>query len=95
LNSLARQVHCSAAQLGRIFLEQTGFSIHCYQQHIRLRVSPQLLREMPFELADIAAQLGFASHGHFSSVFRRCFGVSPSQFARSRSKILAATFLES
>jgi AraC-like DNA-binding protein len=94
LGSLARSVHCSPSQLVRIFPAQTGFSIHSYQQHIRLRVALQLLRETPFELCDVAIQLGFASHSHFSSVFRRRFGISPSEFAKTRSGGLARSFLE-
>jgi AraC-like DNA-binding protein len=94
LAGLARSVHCSPGQLVRIFPAQTGFSIHSYQQHIRLRVALQLLRETPFELSDVATQLGFASHSHFSSVFKRRFGISPSEFAKTRSRGLARSFLE-
>jgi AraC-like DNA-binding protein len=94
LASLASSVHCSAGQLARIFPAQTGFSIHSYQQHIRLRVALQLLRETPFELCDVAAQLGFANHSHFSTVFKRQFGIPPSEFAKSRSRGLLRSFLE-
>ena len=95
LDSLARLAHCSAGQLARIFPALTGFSIHGYQQHIRLRVSLQLLRESPFDLCMVAAQLGFASHSHFSTVFRRQFGISPSEFAKSHPRSLMKSFLAS
>jgi len=95
LEALARSVHCSAGQLARIFPVLTGFSIHGYQQHIRLRVSLQLLRDAPFELCMVAAQLGFASHSHFSTVFRRQFGISPSEFAKNHPRSLVAAFLAS
>jgi AraC-like DNA-binding protein len=94
LAALARSVHCSAGQLARIFPAQTGFSIHDYQQHMRLRMSLQLVRETPFELSHVATQLGFASHSHFSTVFGRKFGMSPSQFAKSRPGRLENSFLE-
>jgi AraC-like DNA-binding protein len=95
LEALAHSVHCSAGQLARIFPVLTGFSIHGYQQHIRLRVSLQLLREAPFELCMVAEQLGFASHSHFSTVFRRQFGISPSEFAKNHPRSLAASLLAS
>jgi AraC-like DNA-binding protein len=95
LETLARSAHCSAGQLARIFPAQTGFSVHAYQQHIRLRASLQLLRETPLELSAVAAQLGFASHSHFSTVFRRQFGISPSEFARSHPRSLVASFFDS
>jgi AraC-like DNA-binding protein len=94
LASLARLAHCSAGQLARIFPAQTGFSVHAYQQHIRLRVALELLQEKRFHLSDVATQLGFSSHSHFSTVFRRQFGISPSDFAKSRSRGLARSFLE-
>jgi AraC-like DNA-binding protein len=95
LDALARSSHCSAGQLARIFPALTGFSIHGYQQHIRLRVSLELLRESPFELCMVAAQLGFASHSHFSTVFKRQFGISPSEFARNHPRSLVTSFLDS
>ena len=95
LETLARSVHCSAGQLARIFPAQTGFSVHAYQQHIRLRTSLQLLRETPLELSAVAAQLGFASHSHFSTVFRRQFGISPSEFARNHPRSLVTSFFDS
>ena len=95
LDALARSVHCSAGQLARIFPPLTGFSIHGYQQHIRLRVSLQLLRETPFELCMVAARLGFASHSHFSTVFRRQFGISPSEFAKNHPHRLVTSFFDS
>jgi len=95
LDALARSAHCSAGQLARIFPVLTGFSIHGYQQHIRLRVSLELLRETPFELCMVAAQLGFASHSHFSTVFKRQFGISPSEFAKNHPRSLVTSFLDS
>ncbi len=95
LDALARSVHCSAGQLARIFPAQTGFSIHDYQQHIRLRAALQLVRETPFDLCEVATQLGFSSHSHFSSVFRCQFGMSPSQFAKNRPRRLERFFLAS
>ena len=95
LVTLARAVHSSPGQLARIFPIHTGFSIHSYQEQIRLRVSLELLRESPFEISDVATQLGFSNHSHFSTVFRRRFGISPSQFAKSRSRGLARSFIDS
>jgi AraC-like DNA-binding protein len=95
LPSLAAAAYTSPGQLARIFPRCTGFSLHSYQQQIRLRTSLQLVRDHHFELAEVAMQLGFASHSHFTTAFRRCFGLSPSQFAKSRSRGLANTFLQS
>ncbi len=95
LSELARTVNCSPGQLARIFPAQTGFTLHEYRQHIRLRTALQLLRETPFDLCAVAAQLGFASHSHFSTVFMRRFGMPPSQFARNHPPRLFDAYLAS
>jgi AraC-like DNA-binding protein len=83
LTQLARAVNCSPGQLARIFPVQTRFTLHEYREHIRLRMSLQLLRETPSDLCAVAEQLGFASHSHFSTVFARRFGMPPSQYAKN------------
>jgi AraC-like DNA-binding protein len=93
LARLARSVNCSPGQLARIFPVHTGFTLHEYQQHIRLRLALQLLRETPTDLCSIAQRLGYASHSHFSTVFSRRFGMPPSEFARNHPRWLANSLL--
>ena len=80
---LARRVHCSPGYLSRSFSKVSGFTLHGYQQQLRLRASLQLLCESRHNGAGIALQLGFANHSHFSDVFKAKFGITPTQFAQS------------
>ncbi|HSE11554.1 MAG TPA: AraC family transcriptional regulator [Rudaea sp.] len=80
---LARRVHCSPGYLSRSFSRVSGFTLHGYQQQLRLRAALQLLCESRFNGSGIALQLGFANHSHFSDVFKTKFGVTPTQFSRS------------
>lgn len=80
---IAARVHCSPAYLSRVFSRLAGLTLHQYQQQIRLRTSLELIAEQRFNGAGIAAQLGFASHSHFTDAFRRCFGFTPTSFAKS------------
>jgi AraC-like DNA-binding protein len=59
-----------------------------YRQELRLRQGLFLLEESGGEIGDIAVQVGFASHSHFTSAFHRRFGVKPSDFLRWRSRKL-------
>jgi AraC-like DNA-binding protein len=86
LSELASVVHCSPGQLTRVFRAQTGFSIHRYQQHLRLRSALPLVLESKSGLADLAAQLGFSSHSHFSAAFRAEFGMTPTALAQARGR---------
>jgi AraC-like DNA-binding protein len=98
LTELARGVHCSISKLVRIFRLETGLSLHAYQQHVRIRTSLQLLKESRGDLSDTAEQLGFANHSHFTTVFRRHFGITPSEYKRDSSprlvKRLADTLVD-
>ncbi len=83
LSALARQVYSSPYHLAHIFRAEVGLPVHQYLQRARLARALDLLLETERELTDIALDLGFSSHSHFTAVFRRMIGLSPSAFRRS------------
>ena len=83
LSALARQVYSSPWHLARIFRAEVGLPVHQYQQRARLARALDLLLDTDRELTEIALDLGFSSHSHFTVVFRRMVGLSPSAFRRS------------
>jgi AraC-like DNA-binding protein len=86
LADLARRLHCSAAHLSRMFHAATGFKLCDFRQELRLRKGLFLLEESGLEIGDIAVQVGFASHSHFTSAFHRRFGMNPSDFLKWKSR---------
>jgi transcriptional regulator GlxA family with amidase domain len=77
LERIAREAHYSRFHLLRAFHARTGYTVHQYHLHLRLRRSlGPLLAGVP--VADIALELGFQGHSHFTSRFRRAFGETPS-----------------
>jgi AraC family transcriptional regulator len=83
LEEIALGVFSSPYHLCRVFKSKTGMSIHQYLLNVRLAASLERLAEGPEEpLTIVALDLGFASHNHFTSVFRSKFGFSPSEFRR-------------
>ncbi|MEO5624823.1 MAG: AraC family transcriptional regulator [Dokdonella sp.] len=88
---IAQHVHCSPGYLCRTFKRVTGFTLHGYLQQLRLRASLQLLADSWMDFAGIAEHLGFATHSHFTDVFRRQFGITPTEFMQRRSKRLLQT----
>lgn len=77
LESIARHVHASEFHLARVFRDRTGFTLHGYRTHLRLRHALDRLCS-DADLATIANELGFNSHSHFTDAFRGVFGVPPS-----------------
>jgi AraC family transcriptional regulator len=78
LSDIAGEVQSSVFHLARIFKARTGFSLHAYRNQLRLRAALERLHESHADLIDIALDLGFSSHSHFTETFRRSFGKTPS-----------------
>lgn len=79
LAELADQVGLSPFHAARVFRRFTGASLHDYRTHLRVKTSLGRLAEPNRDLADLALELGFANHSHFTDQFRRIFGVPPSR----------------
>jgi AraC-like DNA-binding protein len=77
LGEVARLVHCSPFHLARQFRATTGESVARYLLRLRVALALERLADGETDLAGTAADLGFASHSHFSARFRSVLGVSP------------------
>lgn len=84
LRRLAAAVECSPYQFCRAFQKTTGYKITEYRHALRLRRALDLLRDTRSDLTDIALDLGYSSHSHFTMVFRKHFGMTPSEFRCGR-----------
>ena len=75
-------VHISCDHLKHIFKQYTGYSVMQYVTKKRLDLSMQLLRETDKKISDIAMDVGIANFAHFSTLFKKNTGTSPSQYRR-------------
>jgi AraC-like DNA-binding protein len=82
LVEVAGAVGASPAYLTDVFRRIEGVPLHKYL--VQLRLSKALI-ELPHanDLTELALDLGFSSHSHFSAAFRRAFGCTPSAFRTS------------
>jgi AraC family transcriptional regulator len=83
LGAMAQAVGTSRARLCRVFRRVTGTTLHAYREQLRLRAALEALASGTADLTELALDLGYSSHSHFSANFRRWFGLSPSA-ARER-----------
>jgi AraC family transcriptional regulator of adaptative response / methylphosphotriester-DNA alkyltransferase methyltransferase len=82
LQVLADQLHISPYHLHRTFKRITG---HTPAEHIRttrLTQAKKLLVETDQAITDIAMAVGFSNVGHFSTVFQKQCGFTPSAYRR-------------
>jgi AraC family transcriptional regulator len=79
LEEVARAAGASPAYLTDVFRRFEGLPLHRYA--LRLRLARALVElSHANDLTELALDLGFSSHSHFTSAFRRAFGCTPSQF---------------
>lgn len=79
LDDMAAAVELSTFHAARLFREHTGLTLHHYRNQLRLTEGLHRLAEPSCSLTDIALDLGYSSHSHFTAAFRRAFGVTPSR----------------
>jgi len=75
---VARGIDMSPYHLCRSFRAETGMTLHAYRRAIRLRTALGLTEAYRGNLSALALRAGFYSHSHFTTAFRRAFGISPS-----------------
>ncbi|MFI5381843.1 MAG: AraC family transcriptional regulator, partial [Tepidisphaerales bacterium] len=82
LQDIAEGCHIDPAYLCRLFqrFDHQG-PYHCLQR-LRMNHAARLLQEMGASVKQVAAELDFSDPFHFSRVFKRTMGASPSQFVR-------------
>jgi AraC-like DNA-binding protein len=85
LTEVAHEVAASPFNFARIFQQQTGLTVHRYLTLLRLRASLERLFDGQVDLTDLALDLGFSSHSHFTDRFRREFGQTPSEVRKNGS----------
>jgi AraC family transcriptional regulator len=82
LAALAREVGVSRGRLCRVFRRRTGTTLHAYREQVRLRAALSALASTGQDLTELALDLGYSSHSHFTASFRRAFGLPPSEARR-------------
>jgi len=82
LVSFAKVADLSEYHFSRLFKASTGFSPLQYFIRLRMKRAQHLLLETGMSIIDIGAEVGYSSPSHFSQVFRREVGVTPSGYRK-------------
>ena len=78
LAALGAEVDLSPFHLARLFRKHLGMTVHAYREQLRLLRGLQRLLDGE-RLLDLALDVGFSSHSHFTRAFRRMFRQAPSE----------------
>ena len=58
----------------------TGMPLHQYVMYVRVSISVEMLSTQNYSISEIAEKCGFSNIYHFSKVFKKIIGVSPSKY---------------
>jgi len=87
LAQLSGEVTISPYHLHRIFKRYTGMTPAEYLLQFRIKAAKQALKDHQHNtITEIALAIGFNSLSHFSSVFQKMTGQTPSEFRKSHLK---------
>jgi transcriptional regulator GlxA family with amidase domain len=78
LQQLAYISNVGPRQLNRLFQEKIGQTTMTFYRELRLVVAQKLLTQSILTITDVALATGFSSSAHFSTAYRRKYGVRPS-----------------
>ena len=81
LEALAGKIGVTSVYLTQCFKRSQGMPLYRYQTQLRLARALDRLPEAD-DITELALDLGFSSHSHFTAAFRAGVGVTPSHFRR-------------
>lgn len=80
LQETALEMHVNGSYLLRVYKAQTGHTLLWYHNHIRCNKAKELLAKSDLGISEIGETVGFVSSAHFSHVFKKLTGMTPSAY---------------
>ena len=81
VEKMCDEVGVSRTQLHRKLKEMTGVPTSEFLRNIRLNEAARLIRERKINITQVSYMVGFANNSHFSTAFKKYFGMSPTEYA--------------
>ncbi len=79
---IAKYCYCSESTLTHFFHRYYGMSITHLIRSIRLEQARELLCDTSLSVGEVASRCGFSAQDYFASVFRRQYGINPTDYRR-------------
>lgn len=82
---IAERLNCTAPTLKKYFRKVYGVPMYGYLQNVRMKKAEKDLKETKRSIADIAFEAGYQNQSKFCSLFKKTYGVTPSEYRRLNS----------
>lgn len=83
-SDVAEQIGVSPEHLSRLFKSETGFSFSEYVMKVKIETAAKMLEFTDLSVSQLASQLAFSSQSHFSLMFKKYMGMTPSMYRSTR-----------
>ncbi|MFD0693163.1 response regulator [Paenibacillus sp. GCM10027628] len=80
LEALAQLVYMNTNYISELFKQVTGDNFIDYLTKTRMNAAKQLLRETNLKTYEVAERVGYTSAKYFSTLFRRIYGLTPTEY---------------
>ena len=80
---LSRLVHLSMSKLCKGFKKMYGTSVHSYIIDQQLEIAASMLQQGMYNVGEVASFVGYSNMSHFSSAFRKKYGINPKKFQKN------------
>ncbi|ULO09106.1 response regulator [Paenibacillus sp. 19GGS1-52] len=82
IHEVAKKNHVSPNYLSYLFKKNTGFNLWEYVIKLRMEESRELILNTDLRRYEIAERVGYESPEHFSKIFKKYYGISPSELKK-------------
>ena len=82
LDEMAKALFVNGSYLLRSFRQQTGMTPLSYHHMIRCQKAKELLLTTQLSISQVGETVGFVSSAHFSHIFRKTEGCTPSEYRK-------------
>ncbi|MEF9940934.1 MAG: response regulator [Lachnospiraceae bacterium] len=86
LDDVSREVNISPYYFSKLFKEETGINYIDYLTKIRIDQAKKLLQHDEYSIKQTCIEVGYSDPNYFSRTFKRCVGVTPSEYREGGTK---------
>lgn len=84
LKMIAEAFGMSESYLSRVFKNETGMNLIGFINDRKMKKAKELLEDESFMIKDVASQVGIDDQFYFNKVFKKVYGIAPSEYRKKR-----------
>ena len=84
LDEVSQEVDMSSYYFSKLFKEVSGYNFIEYVTNMRIELAKELLMDGSLSMKEICVDVGYGDPNYFSRIFKKCVGVTPTEFREGK-----------